>query len=709
MKTMRISIVILVLVLAALAAAPSWGKMKPLTYPPLNPFEISQPDKIVLDNGLRIYLLEDHSLPLINVSVSLNRCGSYLEPPGKIGLASMAFEVMRTGGTTSRTGDQIDEELESIGASVETFGGIVNSGAGANGLSEYSEKIIGILADVLRHPVFNQDKIELAKTSERTSIAARNDQPMNLAIREFQKLIYGAESPYARNTEYATVDAVTRDDMVMFHQMLVQPNNMQIGVVGDFKKDEMLALLKKYFGDWPKGTIEIPPPPTVANEVHPSVNHAEKSDITQSNILIGHVGGTMGDPDYPATIVMNGVLGGSFGSRLTNNVRVRRGLAYTARGEYVFQYSYPGWFYAYAATKLGSTAAAIKEMITQIRSMQTIPATPEEMKLAKDGWLNSFVFNFESKGDILGRMMTYDYYGFPLDYLQQLKTAVEKVTPQDVLDVSKRKLNPDNLQILVVGKADEFDEPLSTFGEVKTIDITIPAPAQEAFTATDAELILGKEMLLKAAEACGGVANFKKVKSVAATIKMTMNTPQGSMTLDVTSLDVLPDKMRQDVVTPMGTQTVVVSGGEGWVMAGGQTQMLPASQLKEQADEIDRNTFILFAKADNPDCKVACKGEGDFQGKKAVRLEFLTAAGKQFTMYLDPVANLPIGMKYMEQTMAGPGESVSSLADYKDFSGLKLPTKISRASGGMTFDVEVVKTTINGPFDASLFAKPEGK
>ena len=276
----------LVLLMSGLA----WGALKDLKYPSLGKFDVPQPDKVTLDNGMTVYLLEDHALPRIDVSVIINRCGGYLEPSTKIGLADMMLEVMRTGGTKRMAGDKIDEELEAVGASVETSAGNVSSSAYADMLSDYADKVIGILADVLRNPVFDPDKIELAKTNQRSAIARRNDDPMPMAVREFQKLLYGAESPYARTSEYATIDAVTRGDMVKFHAMIVHPKNIQLGVVGDFKKDEMLALLKKYFGDWQTEDFTVPPPPKVDYAFRPTVNYAPKTDIQQSSILIGHIG-----------------------------------------------------------------------------------------------------------------------------------------------------------------------------------------------------------------------------------------------------------------------------------------------------------------------------------------------------------------------------------------------------------------------------------
>lgn len=711
MKAIKTITALLLCGLLVLAVSPAWGKkkIKDIDYPSLNKFDIPEPDKYVLDNGLTVYLLEDHTLPKINLYASLNKCGSYLEPPGKTGLASMTGEVMRTGGTTSKTGDQIDEELEAIGAYVETGISRTTGSANCNALSEYGESIISVLADVLRNPVFDEDKIELSRTNAKSGISRRNDEPMGICIREFRKMIFGAESPYARQEEYATIDAVNQDDMKKFHKAFVQPNNIQLAVWGDFKQDEMLALIKQYFGDWPRATRETPEPPEFEYTFRPTVNYAEKTDVNQSNILVGHIGGKMGDPDYPATIVMNAVLGGSFGSRLTDNIRSRLGLAYVAQGNYSFNWDYPGWFYAYAATKSESTVKAIREMFTQIRSMQTDPPTEEEMRRAKDGWLNSFVFNFDTKGEILGRMATYDYYDMPRDYLQQLKEAVEKVTPEDVVEVAKRKLNPDNMQILVVGKGDEFDEPLSVFGTVNEIDITIPSPTVEDFVASQEDLAAGKTIVGKAAEACGGIANFKKIKNIISEANITLNTPQGAMTLGLISTQVMPDKLMQTIKTPMGDQVVVFDGTGGWVSAGGQTQAMPTNQLEDEKKGIYRNTVWLFSNCDQENfIQVADKGEEEFGGKPAIRLDFMTDDGAQFTMYVDPETNMPVGMRHMGETMMGPGEVVETISEYKEFEGVMMPIKMVQDAGGMTIEIEITGIEINGEVDPSMFEKPEG-
>jgi predicted Zn-dependent peptidase len=657
---------------------------------------------------MTIYLLEDKALPKVELLLVMRRCGSYLEPPHLIGLASITGQVMRTGGTANMSGDQMDEELEGIGASIESNLGTVTGTVGANVLTDYTEKIISLAADVVRRPIFDEDKIELAKTQERTAVSRRNDEPNYIADREFQKLIYGPESPYARHTEYATIDAITRDDIIMFHKTTVKPENIQLAVWGDFDKTDMQNLIIKYFGDWPRSETDNPAPPEVNYVFKPSVNYIEKSDLNQSTVYMGHLGSKMGDPDYPAITIMSEILGGDFGSRITDNVRTRMGLAYSAFGFYTFYYNYPGLFYSYAITKSESTSAAIKEMINQIKSMQTNLPTEDEMRLAKDGWLNSYVFEFDTKSEIILRMLTYDYFGLPQDYIQQVKKAVEKVTPQDIVEVAKRKLNPESLQILVVGKAEDFDEPLSIFGSVNDIDITIPAPAEDEFAASDEELSRGLELLKKTASACGGVTEFKKINNLTTSSKVTLNMPQGSMTIEVVSVEVYPNKSVQTIKTPMGEQVTVFDGTSGWTSAAGQVQAMKAADLEENKKSADRNIIRLFAHADDPYFKVAYKGEEEWNGINSHRLDFMTDNGTTFTMYINPDDFIPVGSRHTGQTMTGPGEITRIYNEFKKYGNIMQPIKINQKAGSMEMDIEVVNIDINGTYDEGLFKKPEG-
>jgi len=448
-----------------------------LKYPKLGSIEIPHVERVTLPNGMRLFLLEDHELPLINISARI-RTGSIYEPPDKIGLASITGEVMRTGGTASKTGDELDEQLERMAASVETGIGLNSGYASVSVLKEDIDKGLSVLADVLMNPAFREDKIQLSKMQHKSMIARRNDDVGEIANREFDKLIYGPGSAYARHEEYATIDGITRDDLIAFHKKFFGPNNMMLALCGDFDTKQMIAKIEKAFEGWRKVDLNLPGVPQVKYEFRKTVNQIRKDDVNQSNIYLGHIGGLMNDPDYFSLLVMNKILGGGFTGRLFKNVRSREGLAYSVFGVYSADFDHPGVFYVGCQTKSQSTVYAIRAMLKEVEKIRESEVTDEELALAKDSFLNSFVFNFDTKGEIVSRLMTYEYFGYPADFLQKTKENVEKVTKADVLRVAKKHLDPGNVQILAVGRPDDFDQPLSTLGKVNEIDITIPEPAK---------------------------------------------------------------------------------------------------------------------------------------------------------------------------------------------------------------------------------------
>ncbi|NIR63369.1 MAG: insulinase family protein, partial [Aliifodinibius sp.] len=289
---------------------------KELEYPELRDIKVPKVEQATLSNGIKLFLLEDRELPLIELSARI-RTGSIYEPADKIGLAAITGEVMRTGGTKTKTGDEIDEELERIAAEVETS---IGEDAGYARMSVLKKDIdtgLNILADVLMNPEFREEKIELSKVQHRSGIARRNDNVQQIAYREFAKLIYGAESPYARHPEYETIDNITRDDLIEFHKKYYHPNNVIMGVWGDFDAKTMKKKIEEAFKDWKKVELNIPPVPEVDYEFKPTVNLIKKEDVNQTNIIMGHIGGRYDNPDYHALVLTNRILGGlPFTSRL---------------------------------------------------------------------------------------------------------------------------------------------------------------------------------------------------------------------------------------------------------------------------------------------------------------------------------------------------------------------------------------------------------
>ncbi|MDZ7262075.1 MAG: insulinase family protein, partial [candidate division KSB1 bacterium] len=508
--------VLMGLLLAGMALAQK-GPKEPFAFPPLHKIEMPSVQKAELKNGMKLYLVEDHQYPTIDLRAMVG-VGSIYEPADKIGLASITGTVLRTGGTETRTGDEIDELLETLGASVETSIGQGSGYVSVSVLKEDIDKGIDILADILMHPAFRQEKIDLAKIEARSMISRRNDDVWDITSREFNSLIYGKTHPYARYPEYATIDAITRDDIVAFYKKYFYPNNIIFAAWGDFKAKDMKKKLETAFARWPAAKIDFPPKPKVDYQYKYTVNFVQKSDLNQTHIQMGHIGGLMNDPDYPALTIMNQIL--SY-DRMFKVIRTQEGLTYAPWGYFGAEYDHPGVFNCGTQTKSQSTVYAIRLMLKEVKRMTEEEVTDEELTRAKDTYLNGFVFNFDSRAKIVNRMMTYAYYNYPLDFIDRIKEAVEKVTKADVLRVARKYLHPDKLQILVVGKKEDFDEPLSVLGPVNEIDITIPEPKGEAVpAATPESLEKGKNFLNKVIQACGGLEAFRKIQNLWASLDL---------------------------------------------------------------------------------------------------------------------------------------------------------------------------------------------
>jgi len=456
---------------ASRAQVDDWRKIQT---PPLHAFHPPVPKRIQLSNGMVIFLIEDHELPLVSGTARI-RGGSADEPAGKIGLVNIYGQAWRTGGTKDQTGDQLDDYLEARAAKVETRGGFESTSVAWNCLKDNLDDVFKVFVAILREPEFREDKISLAKRQLGSAISRRNDEPFGIAAREADKIVYGADSPLARVPEYATVAAVTREDLVNWHRRYVQPNNIILGVSGDFDSKAMEARLRAAFDSWPAGMAAAKPQFSV-HAPTPGIYFVEKKDVTASTVRLLDLGTTRDNPDYYAIEVFNEFFGGSFFSRLFSNVRSKKALAYAVSGDIGTDYDHPGILQLGLNTKTSTTAAAIDALNEEIASLKTNPGSPAEIAKAKDAILNSFIFRFDSSEKVLGERMTYEFYGYPADFLEKYRAGIDKVTEKDVARVAEKYVHRDKLAILVVGNSAEFDRPLSSFGTVTTLDISIPPP-----------------------------------------------------------------------------------------------------------------------------------------------------------------------------------------------------------------------------------------
>ena len=702
----RLSLISLLTLLAVNLAA-QVTSVQEIKTPPLRKFETVQPKRIALPNGMVIFLQEDHELPLIKGRATI-RGGSRDVPAEKTGLMGIYGGSWRTGGTASRTGDQLDEFLDARAARVETSGGLDSTTVALDVLKQDFDTVFPIWVELLRKPEFRQDKIDLAKTQANTGISRRNDDPGSILGREIQKLGYGADSPYARQSEYATIASITRDDLLDFHRRTVHPNNIILAFIGDFDSAKMEKKLRDTFASWPRGA-QIAKPANAINGAKPGVYFVAKDDVTQANIAMVHPGIERNNPDFYAVSVMNEVFGGGFSGRLMQKLRSEKGLTYGVGGGVGSGWDYPGLFRVQMATKSGTTLEAIDAMKAEASRLTSAPVTETEIALAKESILNAFVFTMDTREKALNQQVLLEFYGFPKDYYEKYPSMIEKVTAADVERVAKKYVHPDQLAVLVVGNQKDFEKPLSTLGEVRTIDVTIPEPgsttkpAAAAAAAPAGSNAEGTALFEKVVEFVGGKAAIDAVQSSRTAMTLSMITPQGSMDAEATTILRYPDSVRQEMTLPMGQITTVISPGVAYANTPMGAQDLPASRRDAMIMDMKTDFFhILRHASSNPKYTFSAGGTEKI-GDVETRILEISPDGGSVRWYIEPAT----GRIVRTVRTTSQGETTTDYTEWKKFGALNLPTFASiLRNGEKAGEARVSAVELNPAIDEKAFVKP---
>jgi zinc protease len=453
-----------------------WEK---IPVPPLRDFKPHEPKRIELKNGIVLFLQEDHELPFVNGSVFIPG-GGRDEDPAKAGMIDLYGQAWRTSGTEKLDGDAMDDLLEAKAAHIETSGDVDSTSLSWDSLKSDAGQVYDLAMDLLFHPRFRQEKLQLAQQQEATGIVRRNDEEAEIAGREAAKLVYGANSPYTHQAELATIGAVALVDLNAWHDRTLR-GKLIVAMSGDFDPVAMEAKLRATF----EPLAPAKPLPAHHEAFHDparSLYFIDKEDVNQSNIEIMGLGTDRRNVDVPSLAVLNEILGGGFGSRLFQKVRTELGLAYAVGGGLGFDYDHPGTFRVMVLTKSASTVDATKAALAEIAGLSEKPVTDVELKRAKDQILNSFLFRYDTREKVLAESVRLEFYGYPANYLETYKAALEKVTLADVNNAAKKYIHPDKLAVLVVGNGPEIKPPLDDLGmgAARSIDITIPQPQQPA-------------------------------------------------------------------------------------------------------------------------------------------------------------------------------------------------------------------------------------
>ena len=451
------------------------------------PPELKEPKISIhsFDNGLKLYFLENHELPTFEMG-ALIHVGTIFEPADQLGLVTLMMEGLQTGGSCTRTGNDIDRALEQVAANMAAKAEREYSTFKIKSLAKDVDLSLDVFFDLLKEPAFEPSKIEIARQDMLDEIRRRNEKPMSVANREFQERLYGENSVWARQYNEKTVKTITREDLQKFYTRAVGPNRVWLAVSGDISLDDLTAKIEKGIADWPQGgslprgrleeerKLERPAP--IKKEWQPSVNLISMP-VNQSAIALGHFGDKRFNPDKYAILAANQILGGStFGSRLGDRIRTQLGLAYSVYSDFGFSTDY-GSFRVLTGTKTASTVQVVeearkilKEFVDGAPSRGGTDITEGELENAKNVILNQLIFQYEDPFEIVSQRMQFDYFGYSPDYLALYQKEIRKVTVDRVRDVLKRYYFPDKLIVLIVGDRAQMGD-LSPLGVIQELPL----------------------------------------------------------------------------------------------------------------------------------------------------------------------------------------------------------------------------------------------
>ncbi|MBI5676488.1 MAG: insulinase family protein [Nitrospirae bacterium] len=404
----------------------------------------------VLDNGLTLLVVERHNLPVVMVTLGI-KAGSLVEPEEKSGLANLTAALL-TEGTASRTARQISEEIEFVGGSLGASGGSDFITVHLSVLKKDLALGFELLSDIILNPAFPEDELKKKIKRIKGGLKASEDDPGFVASKAFIKEVFGSH-PYGRLVQGSekSLEMIKRDDLAAFHNAYYTPNNSMMSVVGDITPDEVKAFLEKHFYAWKSKSITLTSLPELTNAKKNTI--IVDKELTQANIILGHLGVSRSDPDYYAVSVMNYILGGGgFESRLMQNIREEKGLAYDISSFFNANKT-GGSFEVSVQTKNESANRAIEEILKEIKKIQIEPVSDRELSDAKSFLTGSFPMRIETGARIANFLVAVEYYGLGMNYVDEYPSYINGITKEDILRVAKKYLDPEHYVLVIV--ADE--------------------------------------------------------------------------------------------------------------------------------------------------------------------------------------------------------------------------------------------------------------
>jgi zinc protease len=706
MKKISVVKFFLVVIIAASLTLDSglWAKKSKLDkiqYPALNKFELPQIKTAQTANGMKLRLIKNEQLPLIELEIIV-KGGDVYDPADKIGLAAITAQLLRIGGAADMQPDKLEQLLDAKGISIECSSDTDFYTISMTCLQENFTEAVSILAGMLVQPGFDKEKLAEIKAQLKSTISRRNDDPNDINSREFDSLVYGKDSPFAAVLEYEHLDNISMIDIAACYKTFFAPGNMLIGVVGPVEMDELLALFEKYFAAW-ENTARIPSYPTAQEKQYDfKVAFADKSNLNQSYLTIGCLGVKEDVTDFKELAkikVFNSIFSGGFTSRLMTRVREKMGLTYGISGGIMTGYLYPGTTSFNTYTQSKSTLAAIRAIFDEIDIIKKEKVSEKELIDARDYFLNSYVFKFSSPSQILSNALNREFYGIPEDFQENLIESIKHVGASDVLETANKYLHPEKMVVFVVGNEKELGGDLAALGKVEKIDITIPPPPlKEEIPAATAEM-LAKGQQVMAALATGKYRGYKSMKSLEVSGDASLVINGNTFSIGTKSIALYPDKYYNEI-SIMGMKVeVIIDGDKGLMRQMGQEQPLPGKDIAE-----NRFSDLYFILNAAEKYKFQYLKETEIEGKKYDVIYIFDAEKNWLKLFIDKKTGLIEIEEKLSDLPDVSGVAREIKSDFKTIDGIPFAFKsVTFVEGKKVGGTNTKEVRVNSAVDRTIF------
>ena len=671
-----------------------------------------------LANGIRVFVISNAEQPAVTMRLVLPAAGSIHDPAAKPGVAEMTADLL-TQGTATRTAQQIAEAIDFVGGTLNSNADSDGSYATVTVVKKDLDLGLTLLSDVVRNASFKEEELERRRQQALSGLRIQYADPSYMASAIFRRVIYG-EHPYGLPGE-GTPDSVARlrrDDLVAFRDARYSPSGALIAFAGDISPEAAFAAAEKHFGDWAAKPSAVVPPPAATPAAAGKgmrILLVDKPDAVQTEIRVGRLGIPRSSADYIPLLVTNRIFGGGFNSRLSTEVRIRKGLTYGAYSNFDARRE-AGSFVAATATRTEATVEATRVIINLLDQMATGSATPAEMDFARDYLAGVFPIQTETPEQVAGRILTVEQYGLPAEYNDTYQQHILGISPEQVKAMSAKYFAPADLDVVLVGNVAVFREALQKefpaakleempFDQVDLLAASLRRPAEAAAASPEA-LERGKALLAAAVEAAGA-ANVK-VESVEATGSTHFTSPRGEIDGAVKFQVVLPaGRIRAEVQMPFGTLSQGYDGKAAWMAMGPRARDLPPQMNAEyERDLLLLGGLGLYQRVQAGQVEAAFTGEEDVEGQKLLAADWNAPSGK-VKLYCDPATRLLVGARYTARSPQGSTETLEVWSDFRDVEGVKVPFRSVTYQDGAKFADQTLKEMkLNAPIDPALFSKP---